>query len=361
MEHEDDSIQSAFGLLNSDKEKTPAERAGAYMNPQGLMPDRDSKAFHDVLVQDTEHLPAMADARDLLVAILESAGDGIAMADTQGEFLVFNPEAKAILGLGAIKGGPGEWPSTYGLFYPDGVTPFPPDELPLARAIQGFPSDRVEMFVRNQRNFPGRLLSVNARPVKDKQGRLRGGVATFNDITDLRRAQEQLLVQAVTDDMTMIPNHRAFWQRLNQLVAEGGRGRHFCLVMADIDHFKRFNDKFGHQMGDYVLIAVANALNESVRKTDLVARYGGEEFCVLFTDVDEHAAVAMAEKLRARVATIDAPERVTMSFGVRAYEVGCHGSDGQGLIREADAAMYQAKLEGRDRVVAFSGYAAAKK
>lgn len=270
-----------------------------------------------------------------------------------GEFLLFNAEARSILGKGPTKRGPNEWSNDFGLFKTDRTTQLQLEEMPLWRAVRGEVVTDFELFVRNSDVPLGRLLSVSARPLRNPAGKLLGAVANFRDITDFRRAQQQLYEQTVTDDMTMIPNHRAFWERLKTLYAEGNRGRRFCLVMVDIDHFKKLNDTYGHLTGDYVLIALANALSQNVRATDFAARYGGEEFCILFTDIEEKKAAELADKLRIAVMGLDAPTAVTASFGVCEFSWEKH-SEPQGLIRDADAALYYAKNNGRNRVCTFS-------
>jgi diguanylate cyclase (GGDEF)-like protein/PAS domain S-box-containing protein len=169
------------------------------------------------------------------------------------------------------------------------------------------------------------------------------------DITELKRVQVRLAELATTDELTGIANQRAFRERLNQLVAEGERGRTFSLCIVDADHFKRINDTLGHPVGDQALISMARVLAKSTRRVDHVARYGGEEFSVLFVDVDEATATALAERLRQAVEAIAGPVRVTASFGVAAYR---RGSSVAELLKAADRALYAAKQQGRNRVVA---------
>jgi PAS domain S-box-containing protein len=119
----------------------------------------------------------------LLALILDSLGDGLVVADENGHFLVFNPAAERILGLGPTDEPMESWPDYYGLYRPDTSTPFPTHELPLARAFRGEESNQIEMFVRNPKIPHGIFISVTARPLRDEQGVLRGGVAVFRDVT----------------------------------------------------------------------------------------------------------------------------------------------------------------------------------
>ena len=134
-------------------------------------------------------------------------------------------------------------------------------------------------------------------------------------------------------------------------------GTPFAILMADVDHFKEFNDKHGHIEGDEALKAVAGVLQAAMRDVDHVARFGGEEFLVVLPDTDIDGAVLAAERVRERLAKhILAVEReavtVTMSTGVA--EFPADGTSPESLIATADAALYQAKRRGRDRVVRAS-------
>jgi PAS domain S-box-containing protein len=128
----------------------------------------------------------------LLSLVLESMGDGLVVADEHGRFLVFNPAAERIIGRGLTDTAPDEWTRHYGLFLPDGRTPFPVQDIPLARALRGEESNQVEMFVRNPQVPDGVFISVTGRPLRDEQGVLRGGVVVFRDSTASKRFEQQL-------------------------------------------------------------------------------------------------------------------------------------------------------------------------
>ena len=131
----------------------------------------------------------------LLESIFNSISDGVVVADANGNFTIFNPSAERIVGMGATPTDPDEWSDTYGLFFPDRVTPFPADELPLARAIKGETSDEVEMFVRNPNVPEGVFISISGRPLQDEAGSGKGGVIVFRDVTQ-RMIAEEALAQA---------------------------------------------------------------------------------------------------------------------------------------------------------------------
>jgi len=128
----------------------------------------------------------------MLEAILDGMGEGLVVADTAGNFLVFNRAAERIAGIGATPGGVEKWPATYGVFLPDAVTPYPAEELALARAARGEETNDVEQFLRNPRVPQGVYLNVSGRPLRSADGTLLGGVVVFRDVTERRRAEAEL-------------------------------------------------------------------------------------------------------------------------------------------------------------------------
>ncbi|GAC1622965.1 MAG: hypothetical protein NVS9B13_16270 [Candidatus Acidiferrum sp.] len=131
--------------------------------------------------------------QDILQSILGSMADGVVVADENGKFLVFNDSAEQMIGLGATDTTPSQWADQYGTYLPDGVTPYPANELPLARAMRDENIDNVELIVRNAKVPEGRLLSFTGRSLKDQHGTLRGGVVVLRDITLHKRAEKALV------------------------------------------------------------------------------------------------------------------------------------------------------------------------
>ncbi|MBN2096681.1 GGDEF domain-containing protein [Candidatus Peregrinibacteria bacterium] len=163
----------------------------------------------------------------------------------------------------------------------------------------------------------------------------------------------------ITDHLTGIGNRGAYHQRIDFQISNAERyGRPFALIMADIDHFKRVNDTYGHAMGDKVLKEVARTLKNNLRAVDMVARYGGEEFVVILPDAEMREAGLVAEKLRKaieeQVRIIHKGEslQINISAGFAEYNpVGLNTADR--LQSAADKALYHAKVEGRNRVKAY--------
>lgn len=164
----------------------------------------------------------------------------------------------------------------------------------------------------------------------------------------------QLEQQALTDTLTRLPNRRAFNAEAEHALARARRqGRPITLGIADIDHFKHVNDKYGHPAGDEVLCALASILREAARGTDVVARIGGEEFGLIFPDADANQARLVAERIRAaveqaRMPVPGGPElQVTVSIGLSGM---APEAPIDAALARADAALYQAKNSGRNRV-----------
>jgi diguanylate cyclase (GGDEF)-like protein len=161
---------------------------------------------------------------------------------------------------------------------------------------------------------------------------------------------------SLTDELTGLANRRAFDARLSEEMRRARRyNRPLALIMADIDHFKHYNDIHGHPQGDVLLRELADLVKKMVRETDFVARYGGEEFVVILPETDKVGALTLAEKVRAAVAAYPFPlaesqpgGHLTISLGVSAFPEDL--SEPEDLVQRADQALYQAKRTGRNRV-----------
>lgn len=169
-----------------------------------------------------------------------------------------------------------------------------------------------------------------------------------------------LKTQAITDELTGLYAYRYFVLRLHNEIERGKRYNiNISLVMMDIDHFKKINDTYGHEIGNVILKEVAEILKANTRKADIVFRYGGEELCVLLTHTPKEGAVVYSEKIRQLIATNSFAGsrniKVTVSFGVASYPVD-NVFSGKEIINAADIALYQSKETGRNKVTGFSAY-----
>jgi diguanylate cyclase len=177
------------------------------------------------------------------------------------------------------------------------------------------------------------------------------------EIEDLRRTIENVRREAHTDSLTGIANRRSFDEHLAAAIREAAeQDTTLGLLMIDIDHFKGFNDNFGHQVGDKVLQLVARILKQSVKGRDTVARYGGEEFAVVLPNTQLAGSAALAEQIRTAVASRRIVHKGSgEEFGVITLSVGVatlhKGETRDALIGRADRALYAAKTQGRNRVV----------
>lgn len=190
------------------------------------------------------------------------------------------------------------------------------------------------------------LLSISL--MRKKAGRSYY-ICSFVDISEQKQLQEELSRLSMTDSLTQIANRRAFEVQANRLITQSQRhpDRNFCLLLIDIDHFKKVNDLYGHDVGDQVLINFAENLTEKLRGTDLFARLGGEEFGILLTDTELANAQQVAERIRVWIIDDSAPVDITCSLGLVQYRNGASWAD---TYKRADEALYTAKAGGRNRV-----------
>jgi diguanylate cyclase (GGDEF)-like protein len=172
----------------------------------------------------------------------------------------------------------------------------------------------------------------------------------------LWKENKTLALQATRDDLTEVYNRRGFFAVSTQLAYLAQRnGFMIGVMMADIDHFKSINDRFGHTAGDLLLRRVADLFSETLRTSDIVGRYGGEEFIVMLPQISHGATAIVAQNLLKKLKA-DPPEGIplTMSIGVAEGILGRNvQEDYQHLIQQADKALYRAKSSGRDRVVEY--------
>jgi diguanylate cyclase len=176
-------------------------------------------------------------------------------------------------------------------------------------------------------------------------------------ITQLREQLEIARSEAMTDALTGLANRKLFDATLRQTAMEAMEtGQHLCLLLFDIDHFKKFNDSFGHNIGDQVLKLLASVLRESVKGQDTAVRYGGEEFAVILPNTELKGALTVAENIRRRIIgkelidrkSGDRLGRITVSAGVAQF---APGEPLRELVERTDRALYAAKNSGRNRVV----------
>ena len=473
-----------------------------------------------------------AEQKELLQSILDTCSDAVIVADTSGKIILRNP-----VGVRYNAGAPADelseqYPELLGLFKNDRETLFKTEELPLSRALKGSSESGLEMCVRPSAEVEPRWMLAAGGPLLNLKGEKRGGVVFLRDITDRKKADEQLKIallesealakeskelselgdslqscqtveeayrmseralpgalgfrpgalcitnssrdlvesvaswencsttqtvfhpddcwslrrgksyggsgaplpcshvsasvstnylciplvaqgetlgvlyvenkatlqasspqaarfeqatlsrranavaervslalanlklrellrnQSIRDPLTGLYNRRYLEESLNRELHRAHRaGRNVSLVMLDLDHFKHFNDTFGHQVGDILLKEVAEVIRNRVRAGDLACRYGGEEFSLIIAEVDTEGTHKCVESIREAIKHLSLNHRgqtlgtITVSAGIATFPA--HGNTSEDLIRAADDALYQAKKSGRDRIVVY--------
>lgn len=206
----------------------------------------------------------------------------------------------------------------------------------------------------------GTLCVIDQKPREmDEAQRLALSILARTVVTqlELRRVSNELSIAndhlrtlSFIDPLTQVANRRALDARLVEEIARAARhDAPLALIMLDVDHFKQYNDEFGHVLGDDVLCCFAELLRMDIRQTDLVARYGGEEFVVLLPETTEEGARMLAERYRARVESTNFPgKKITTSVGLAVWHPRFELPDQ--FIDAADQALYAAKRNGRNRV-----------
>jgi diguanylate cyclase len=190
--------------------------------------------------------------------------------------------------------------------------------------------------------------------------------ASSREVAQLRERLESVRREALTDPLTGIPNRKAFETELDRAMgASVEAGEPLSLLLCDIDHFKQFNDTWGHQTGDQVLRLVANCISENVKGRDTAARFGGEEFAVVLPQTELADAVRLANQIRSKVESKKLVKKsngdilgvITISIGAAQYDMK---ETAESLVQRADACLYAAKRTGRNRVMSRQDVSAAK-
>jgi diguanylate cyclase (GGDEF)-like protein len=208
----------------------------------------------------------------------------------------------------------------------------------------------------------GRWLFFTAAPLTDSNGLIIGAIETLQDITEQKRAEEELrlsehkyMEMSITDSLTKLYNSRQFFRQLGYETERAKRyGTPLSLVLLDIDNFKGFNDTYGHLEGDQVLKVLSGVIRRNIRDSDTACRYGGEEFTVLLPETEVENAFIVAERIRKDFEEVtlspDAGSRVhmTISVGVSSYRADEQAAE---FLKRVDGAMYDAKRMGKNRVI----------
>lgn len=270
---------------------------------------------------------------------------------------------------GLLMRGGKEESEVQGTFYLDAVSAEDRGRIGdlLARAYAGERSD----FEFNAEGPGGKILKSCFVPIRNKQGVIEKLMGITEDITERKRAEEQVRKLAFYDTLTQLPNRRLLIDRLGQARAASKRSRWYGAVMfLDLDNFKALNDSHGHDVGDLLLIEVAHRIARCLREADTVARFGGDEFVIMLLDLhaDKQQAAEkagiVAEKIRTVIAEpyllvckqegdaeVTVEHHCTSSIGVVLFRG--HEEAREDILKWADMAMYQAKADGRNAIRFF--------
>lgn len=290
--------------------------------------------------------------RVMLSDILETTTDFVGTASANGDVLYINKAGRKMLGIGKnedvkklkiLDGHPG-WMRTLIL------------EEAIPQAIKnGVWMGETVLLNRDGREIPVSQVIIAHRKAN---GNVEYLSTIARDITDRKHYESQILYMANRDPLTNLFNRRRFQEELENCIMQTKRfGTHGALLFLDIDNFKDINDSFGHQVGDKLLVNLANILKERLREVDILARLGGDEFAIILSGVDERHTMLVANHLRELIKqevsiiegkTID----ITASIGIALFPK--HGELAETLSSYADLAMYRAKEEGRNRVCLYT-------
>jgi diguanylate cyclase (GGDEF)-like protein/PAS domain S-box-containing protein len=300
----------------------------------------DRKAFEEALFRE----------RELAEVTLKSIGDAVITTDPDLRVTSLNPIAEAMTGWNNDEAIGQPMDDVFRLLDVDTREPLP---NPLRGAIEkniivGLATDAV-LLHRNGFDSP---IEDSAAPIHDHAGNVVGGVLVFHDVSETRALALKMAHLAHHDTLTGLPNRNLLQSRIEMALAVAGRRMHrAALLFVDIDHFKQINDTLGHAAGDELLRSVARHIRECLRSDDTVSRIGGDEFVVLLPHIDTNRdAAQVAEKLMEHFTDALPVETagLTVNFSIGIGIFPEDATDAETLLRNADTAMYEAKMQGRN-------------
>jgi diguanylate cyclase (GGDEF)-like protein/PAS domain S-box-containing protein len=317
-------------------------RVWAHLEPRRILEEAEAPPPEMYRVLD-ERIRDLLDVRMVLDSVKDHA---IFALDTRGRVTLWNAGAERLTGYRAAEIIGSQLSELH-------ADPAPAGEDSLTAALAHGRQEEERWLVRKD----GSRFWADAvvTPMFDSAGMLRGFAAVMQDITWRKRLDDdrvELIARvrelARTDELTGLPNRRRWQEELDRELARARRQRTtLCVAMVDVDGFKRFNDAHGHQAGDKLLQETSRRWSDALRTTDMLARYGGDEFSVLLPDCPLDEAVTVIERLR-----LATPDGSTCSAGVARGD-GSETADG--LLRQADVALYEAKRRGRNTTVESGG------
>ena len=294
------------------------------------------------------------DSRDPLMSetVFLNSNDAIVVTDALGRLRRVNPAFERLTGFSV-----GAWPHRFTQLLQPGRAGAGELEAEILDAIRQQGRWSGEALLRTA-DAGERMVRLSLTALADADGCAQGYMAIIGDLTESRRASDEILRLATTDSLTGLPNRALFQDRLNQSVLLAQREQQtFALLFADLDHFKEVNDTLGHAVGDQLLIVIAHRLRDAVRDMDTVARLGGDEFVMLLPNISRAHAFDLAERLVLQLnqpMTLEGMPDYRAQISVGLVMFPDDGESADALLRHADQAMYAAKRAGRNQLQAYT-------
>lgn len=308
--------------------------------------NRDYHEFLQVRIREATRdqrkaLDELRKTKEYLENLIESSVDAIISLDTQGEIQISNPGAERLFGRRAedIKG--------HQLYEFCGGGKEDADKLIATILLQG-KVQNYEIEVSSSDGDP-LVASISGSVLQDSDGKRIGIIATFKDVTEQKQLENELQELSIKDNLTSLYNQRHFYGVLQKEMARAHRQSHpLCMLLLDLDNFKRLNDTRGHLAGDRILERVGQIMKECTREhVDYAFRYGGDEFTIILTETNPKQAAEVAERIRLQLPESLDDATLTFSIGLAEF------TDSMTLeqfIHSADQAMYAAKKDGGNRI-----------
>ncbi len=292
----------------------------------------------------------LAEEKERAETTLQSIGDAVITTDSAGRIGYLNPIAEALIGVSLKEARGAPLSEVLVIRQPGSQETI---SCPVDRCLrEGCGNTLTADGILVGRSGEEHAIRASAAPLRNPRGTITGVVLSISDVSEARRLAHQMAFQANHDSLTKLPNRYLFQDRLEHAILRSRRGQEpLAVLFADLDRFKRVNDSLGHAAGDTLLCDVASRLEGCVRAEDTVARLGGDEFVVLLEDLRHpDLASVVANKVIQALLPPFAMEGheffLTCSVGIAVFPRD--GDDGQTLLKNADAALYRAKEQGRN-------------
>jgi diguanylate cyclase (GGDEF)-like protein/PAS domain S-box-containing protein len=337
----DDYISKPFNL---DHMAISVERA--LEKQELIIENRNYQHFLEQRVREATRelrkaLAELRETKDYLANLIESSVDAIISFSTEGEIQFCNPGSEAIFGYPSAEI-IGRHLYEFCMLGKEDA-----DKLIATILLQGKVKNyEIEISSENEQPL---IASISGSVLKDEHGKRIGIIAIFKDISEQKQLEIELQELSIKDNLTSLYNQRHFYGVLQKEMARANRQNHpLCLLLLDLDNFKRLNDTRGHLAGDRILERVGQIMKECTREhVDYSFRYGGDEFTIILTETTPKQAIEVAERIKQLVPESLQEETLTLSIGLSEF------TDSVSLeqfIHSADQAMYAAKKAGGNRV-----------